>query len=208
MNDDDLLKHSLFKKNPLHGLQENPLHDILEREKLWKEITKKDTRLSDITKNNAYDIAKDNAYMDDAINKVLNDFSEKESYYEIKSYLNNLTDPRENLELLNKSINQIKAEEKIERNEKESEELRRHEEKITLLKIHASYLEELLKDSRNAVEQRNAIIHFIVKYTLDSNQPKEIKRDFLMNLMVPVATVSSGAGDLMQLIKEALELIR
>lgn len=68
-------------------------------------------------------------------------------------------------------------------------------------------LEGLLEDSKNAIEQRNAIIHFMVEGLMDSEQPKEAKRKFLMDLLVPIATVSSGAGDLMQLIKDALEAI-
>lgn len=68
-------------------------------------------------------------------------------------------------------------------------------------------LEGLLEDSRNAIEQRNAIIRFMVEELINSGQPKEEKRKLLMDLLVPIATVSSGAGDLMQLVKDGLETI-
>jgi len=68
-------------------------------------------------------------------------------------------------------------------------------------------LEGLLEDSNNAVEQRNAIIRFMVEGLINSEQPKEEKRKLLMDLLVPIATVSSGAGDLMQLVKDGLEAI-
>lgn len=68
-------------------------------------------------------------------------------------------------------------------------------------------LQELLEDSRNAVEQRNAIIRFMVEELIKSEQPKEDKKKFLMDLLVPIATVSSGAGDLMQLVRDGLDTI-
>lgn len=93
-----------------------------------------------------------------------------------------------------------KAIEELQRvfEEKEVEKLRRHDERIY-------YLSELLKDSRNAIEQRDAIIRFMVEQMVNSEQSKEVKKKLLMDLLVPVATVSSGAGDLMQLVKDALE---
>lgn len=81
---------------------------------------------------------------------------------------------------------------------KEAEKLRRHNEQIY-------YLSELLKDSKNAIEQRDAIIRFMVEQMVKSEQSKEVKKKLLMDLLVPVATVSSGAGELMQLVKDALE---
>lgn len=68
-------------------------------------------------------------------------------------------------------------------------------------------LEGLLEDSKNAIEQRNAIIRFMVEELINSKQPKEEKRKLLMDLLVPIATVSSGAGDLMQMVKDGLETI-
>lgn len=68
-------------------------------------------------------------------------------------------------------------------------------------------LEALLEDSRNAIEQRNAIIRFMVESVVASDQPKENKKKFLMDLLVPVATVSSGAGDLIQLVRDGLDTI-
>lgn len=68
-------------------------------------------------------------------------------------------------------------------------------------------LEGLLEDSRNAIEQRNALIRFMVEGIINSEQPQEGKKKLLMDLLVPVATVSSGAGDLMQLVKDGLEAI-
>lgn len=90
---------------------------------------------------------------------------------------------------------------------KEAENLRRHDEKVAVMKEQVHFLSELLKDSKNAIEQRNAIIHFMVEELIKSDQPNETKKRLLMDLLVPIATVSSGAGDLMQLVKDALESI-
>gem|GEM_PF-4276281 len=68
-------------------------------------------------------------------------------------------------------------------------------------------LEGLLEDSKNAIEQRNAVIRFMVEGLINSDQSKEGKKKLLMDLLVPIATVSSGTGDLMQLIKDGLEAI-
>lgn len=90
---------------------------------------------------------------------------------------------------------------------KEAEELRRHNELVEMAEKQVEYLAGLLADSKNAVEQRNAIIRFMVEGLINSEQPKEEKRKLLMDLLVPIATVSSGAADLMQLVKEGLEAI-
>ncbi|WP_215085536.1 hypothetical protein [Exiguobacterium sp. s78] len=96
------------------------------------------------------------------------------------------------------AIQEFQKAQAIAKAEKEAEDLRRHDEQI-------NYLSELLKDSKNAVEQRDAIIRFMVEQMVNSEQSKEVKKKLLIDLLVPVATVSSGAGDLMQLVKEALE---
>jgi len=80
-------------------------------------------------------------------------------------------------------------------------------ETVAQLKKQNKHLEKLVEDSENAIEQRNVIIRFMVEEMMKSEQPKEVKKKFLMDLLVPIATVSSGAGDLMQLVKDWLELL-
>lgn len=106
-------------------------------------------------------------------------------------------------------IETMKSAEKLGKKmyEKEQEEKRMQIKTIELLSEQNESLKRLVEDSKNAVEQRNAIIHFMVEEMIKSEQPKEIKRDFLLNLLVPIATVSSGAGDLMQMVKSSLESI-
>lgn len=68
-------------------------------------------------------------------------------------------------------------------------------------------LEGLLEHSRNAVEQRNAIIRFMVESIVASDQPKENKMKTLLEYSVQFATLAGGANDVMQIINESIEKI-
>lgn len=68
-------------------------------------------------------------------------------------------------------------------------------------------LEELLEHSRNAVEQRNAIIRFMVEELIKSEQPKESKLKTLVGYSVQFATLAGGANDVMQIIDGAIKRI-
>ncbi|WP_455686660.1 hypothetical protein [Exiguobacterium artemiae] len=175
----------------------SPLHDgMLKSNDLWPDVTKRDNILSDVTK--------ERLAFNESVKRSLIDFTKTDMNYDISSSSN----------LLNYKYSQsIEIANKV-RVEKEAEKLRRHNEKIALgkeqiiiAKKHSYYLEELLKDSRNAVEQRNAIIRFMVESMVASEQPRDNKKKFLMDLLVPIATVSSGASDLIQLVNDALESI-
>lgn len=91
------------------------------------------------------------------------------------------------------------------KNKEKAEIIKRHDEQISVMKEQVHYLSELLKDSKNAIEQRNAVIRIMVEEMIKTEQPKEVKKKLLMDLLVPIATISSGASDSMQLVKEALE---
>lgn len=69
-------------------------------------------------------------------------------------------------------------------------------------------LEELAKDSKNAIEQRDAIIRFMVERIINSEQTTATsKKELLKDILVPIAAVSSGTGDLVKLINDGLEII-
>lgn len=88
---------------------------------------------------------------------------------------------------------------------KEAEELRRHNELVEVGQKQVEHLAGLLVDSNNAIEQRNAIIRFMVESMVASDQPKEIKKKKLLEYSVQFATLAGGANDVMQIIQEAIE---
>lgn len=88
---------------------------------------------------------------------------------------------------------------------KEAEELRRHNELVGVGQKQVDYLAGLLADSNNAIEQRNAIIRFMVESIVASDQSKETKQKTLLEYSVQFATLASGANDVMQIIDEAIK---
>lgn len=69
-------------------------------------------------------------------------------------------------------------------------------------------LEGLLEDGKNAIEQRDAIIRFMVESIINSEKTtNESKKKLLQDILVPIAAVSSGTGDLVKLINDGLDII-
>lgn len=91
--------------------------------------------------------------------------------------------------------------------DKKLEELRRHNEIVAVGQKQVENLEKLLADSNNAIEQRNAIIRFMVEGIINSQQPKEDKRKLLIDILVPMATVLSGTSDLVQFVKDGINAL-
>ena len=88
---------------------------------------------------------------------------------------------------------------------KEAEELRRHNELVEVGQKQVEHLAGLLVDSNNAIEQRNAIIRFMVESMVASDQPKETKMKKLLEYSTQFATLAGGANDVMQIIDEAIK---
>lgn len=85
--------------------------------------------------------------------------------------------------------------------EKEAEELRRHNEQLLVLKEQNQHLLDLVNDSKNAVEQRDAIIHFIVQTILAMESPKEEKKKSLTEILTRVASLTTTGSDMVSIIK-------
>lgn len=95
----------------------------------------------------------------------------------------------------------------VEKQKKELEEERRHNEIVGVLENQVTKLQALLEDSNNAIEQRNTVIRFMIEEIIKSEQPVKEKKNLLLDMLVPVATVSSGASDLVGLIQAGLKLL-
>lgn len=193
MEDDKRLSKKSFEENPLYRAKENPWDDIIKHNESWKKFTEKYAGVDEIKKNI---ISKD-----DEARKFLANL-EKDSDYESRlSFRGPTFDFNEALE------NVLK-----EKENREFEELRRHNELVQVgEKQNQSLLrlledtERLLEDSKNSIEQRNAIIRFMVESMVDSDQSKEKKLKTLLEYSAQFATLAGGAKDVMQIINESIE---
>lgn len=78
-------------------------------------------------------------------------------------------------------------------------------ETIAQLKRQNEHLEKLVEDSANAIEQRNAVIRFMVESMIASDQPKETRLKKLLEYSTQFATLTGGANDVMEIINKAIE---
>lgn len=174
MNDDDLLKD--------YKIKENALQKSLEEQTLWREAIKRDTRVSDLTI--------DYISLGELTEKPLNDFAEKN----IGSLMNLSHVPFDYKKA-------IESQDKTKK-EKEAEELRRHNEQISVGKEQVELLKEqiqklslLLHNSQKSNEQRDAIIHFMVRMMIQMEASQKEKKKTLSGILMQISSITALGAD-------------
>ncbi|KQS19218.1 hypothetical protein ASF99_04855 [Exiguobacterium sp. Leaf187] len=79
------------------------------------------------------------------------------------------------------------------------EELRRHNELVSVGKEQVETLEALLRDSQNAIEQRNALIRFLVQVMVDMEASNGEKKRTLTELLTRLSSIAAFGNDLSDL---------
>ncbi|WP_290779421.1 hypothetical protein [Exiguobacterium sp. UBA5002] len=167
MNDDDLLKGYRVRKQKLR--------ESLEEQAVWNEEIERDFKVSDLTK--------DYISLGELTEKPLYDLVENN----ISSLMNHNHVPfnyREGIEAHNKTIK-----------EKEAEELRRHNEQVELLKKQIQILSSLLRNSQNSNEQRDAIIHFMVRMMIQMEASQKEKKKTLSGILMQISSFTAFGAD-------------
>lgn len=87
--------------------------------------------------------------------------------------------------------------------EKEAEELRRHNEKVTvgreqveLLKEQVQKLTSLQQNSQNSNEQRDAVIHFMVQMMMQMEASQKEKKKTLSGVLIQISSLAAISADL------------
>lgn len=84
-------------------------------------------------------------------------------------------------------------------NANKREELRRHDELVSVGKEQVENLKALLEHSENAIEQRNALIHFVVQLMIDMEASNSEKRKTLKELLPRLASLAAFGTDVSDL---------
>lgn len=88
------------------------------------------------------------------------------------------------------------------------EERRRHDELVGIGREQVNKLEALLQDSKNAIEQRDALIRFVVQMMVNMESPTEEKKKTLGEVLSRLASIAAFGVDVSDLYKVVDEAMR